>query len=158
MLFITVGSSVGVFEMVGCVRTAHDGDEEREAFLVLRRSIYADRMLRCVSIRTHDPVIAFCQLIHSISKLDISNLQLFGFSASPSSKRMTCCSTSPPRSTLSLLDLDPAPDSVPDLDGDLVSTSSIFSSFSDPTGVSNSLSKFLKYAARELSSPAIFTR
>jgi hypothetical protein len=99
--------------------------------------------LHCRGLHTRDP--KFYDHISQCSgtRMNRYGLQLFGFSKSPSSNRITLCTLSSPRPSLSC---DAS------LDSSLSSTSSTPSSFTTSFSLSNSLSKFLKYAALELSS------
>ena len=87
-----------------------------------------------------------------------ANVQLFGFSGSPSSNRIRCRSGGRPFGTLEALECESLLEAASEVDGDGVATSSISCSFSGSDGVvSTSFSRALRYAARELSSPTVWS-
>jgi hypothetical protein len=100
---------------------------------------------RCRGLHTMDPRLYDHVSQCSGTRMNRYGLQLFGFSKSPSSNRITRRSLSSPRPSLSC-------DAPLDTSCSLSSTSTTPSSFSTSFSLSNSLSNVLKYAALELSS------
>jgi hypothetical protein len=152
VLFMTGVYLVGVFDKLGVLLPLMMATKSAKHFL------YCDDQHRVpwvfamyMQCRTRDPVLPLRVSPHPKTSAPGSDLQLFGFSRSPSSNRITRCPVPTSRRPLSVLDLDSAFDGATETTG---SSLSIFSSSSVFRGVSSPLSKFFRYAVRELSSPA----